>query len=277
MKSPSRGTASSTRTKAAVTDRRTSRRCGREDREPVTPDAGRFGRPDRRPRRGGADITTTLCTRPPRRAVCTSALAARIAPHAPSCTSIDLSPASSVWPSLRCSASASESSTAHPRATESTRRPPGCRRPPSRVSTPLVVSGGVPVIEAEVRAPSPRAARRAGGHAAASSRGPPVATCQATLKTDPLATSKTDPRRNGVCCGSGTRRRSVGVVTDRRRRSGDLVYESKDDDACWFCGRRLRRPSGVVNLRDPLILQYEPNRKQVLSEDRTYRILKFAE
>ena len=30
-------------------------------------------------------------------------------------------------------------------------------------------------------------------------------------------------------------------------------------------------------LRDPLILQYEPNRKQVLSEDRTYRILKFAE
>ena len=33
----------------------------------------------------------------------------------------------------------------------------------------------------------------------------------------------------------------------------------------------------VTDLRDPLILQYEPNRKQVLSEDRTYRILKFAE
>ena len=34
---------------------------------------------------------------------------------------------------------------------------------------------------------------------------------------------------------------------------------------------------GERDLRDPLILQYEPNRKQVLSEDRTYRILKFAE
>ena len=33
----------------------------------------------------------------------------------------------------------------------------------------------------------------------------------------------------------------------------------------------------IDDLRDPLILQYEPNRKQVLSEDRTYRILKFAE
>ena len=33
----------------------------------------------------------------------------------------------------------------------------------------------------------------------------------------------------------------------------------------------------ATDLRDPLILQYEPNRKQVLSEDRTYRILKFAE
>ena len=36
-------------------------------------------------------------------------------------------------------------------------------------------------------------------------------------------------------------------------------------------------PHGLSLLRDPLILQYEPNRKQVLSEDRTYRILKFAE
>ena len=33
----------------------------------------------------------------------------------------------------------------------------------------------------------------------------------------------------------------------------------------------------ALALRDPLILQYEPNKKQVLSEDRTYRILKFAE
>ena len=52
MKSPSRGTASSTRTKAAVTDRRTSRRCGRkvENRLPLT--LARFGRPDRRPAAG---------------------------------------------------------------------------------------------------------------------------------------------------------------------------------------------------------------------------------
>ncbi len=40
--------------------------------------------------------------------------------------------------------------------------------------------------------------------------------CQATLKTDPLATSKTDPRRNGVCrSNSGGPPRSVSAVDGR--------------------------------------------------------------
>ena len=51
--------------------------------------------------------------------------------------------------------------------------------------------------------------------------------CQATSGIDPPATSKTDPRRNGVCCCTGTLRRSIGVARDHRRRSGDLLYEKR--------------------------------------------------
>ena len=43
------------------------------------------------------------------------------------------------------------------------------------------------------------------------------ALCQATLKTDPLATPKTDPRRNGVCRSTTTSR---GCSPRRRFRSG---------------------------------------------------------
>ena len=48
----------------------------------------------------------------------------------------------------------------------------------------------------------------------------------------------TQDRRNGVCCRSENAATSIGVGSEHRRRSGDLVYESKNDDACWFCGRR---------------------------------------
>ena len=52
----------------------------------------------------------------------------------------------------------------------------------------------------------------------------------------------------------------------RRRRGLDPVTD------------RLDAKRGVGDLAgDPLILRYEQSRKQVLSEDRTYRILKFAE
>ncbi len=44
----------------------------------------------------------------------------------------------------------------------------------------------------------------------------PATGCQATLKTDPPATSKTDPRRNGVCRStSGDSPRSVSTVDGR--------------------------------------------------------------
>ena len=41
--------------------------------------------------------------------------------------------------------------------------------------------------------------------------------CQATLKTDPLATPKTDPRRNGVCRSTTTIPWSMPTATPRRR------------------------------------------------------------
>ena len=52
--------------------------------------------------------------------------------------------------------------------------------------------------------------------------------------TRPRWTKPTQDRRNGVCCRSENAATSIGVVSEHRRRSGDLVYESKNDDACWL-------------------------------------------
>ena len=65
----------------------------------------------------------------------------------------------------------------------------------------------------------------------------------------------------------GTQRRCISVATDHRSRSRDLVYESKDDDACGFCGRRLRRPSGVVNALSTTV-QSPPNAARAFSTPR---------
>ena len=39
----------------------------------------------------------------------------------------------------------------------------------------------------------------------------------------------------------------MGAATDRRDPTRDLLIESTDESACGACGRRLRRPKGVVN------------------------------
>ena len=49
--------------------------------------------------------------------------------------------------------------------------------------------------------------------------------------------------------------------------SRDLVCESKDDNACGFCGRRLRRPSGVGNALSTTV-QSTPNATRAFSMPR---------
>ena len=92
--------------------------------------------------------------------------------------------------------------------------------------------------------------------------------CQATSGIDPPATPKTDPpKKRRMLLKWGTQRRCISVATDHRSRSRDLVYESKDDDACGFCGRRLRRPSGVVNALSTTV-QSPPNAARAFSTPR---------
>ena len=90
----------------------------------------------------------------------------------------------------------------------------------------------------------------------------------ATSGIDPPATPKTDPpKKRRMLLKWGTQRRCISVATDHRSRSRDLVYESKDDDACGFCGRRLRRPSGVVNALSTTV-QSPPNAARAFSTPR---------
>ena len=92
--------------------------------------------------------------------------------------------------------------------------------------------------------------------------------CQATSGIDPPATPKTDPpKKRRMLLKWGTQRGCISVATDHRSRSRDLVYESKDDDACGFCGRRLRRPSGVVNALSTTV-QSPPNAARAFSTPR---------
>ncbi len=99
-------------------------------------------------------------------------------------------------------------------------------------------------------------------------RPPANEACQATSGIDPPATPKTDPpKKRRMLLKWGTQRRCISVATDHRSRSRDLVYESKDDDACGFCGRRLRRPSGVVNALSTTV-QSPPNAARAFSTPR---------
>ena len=92
--------------------------------------------------------------------------------------------------------------------------------------------------------------------------------CQATSGIDPPATPKTDPpKKRRMLLKWGTQRRCISVATDHRPCSRGLVYESKDDDACGFCGRRLRRPSGVANALSTAV-QSPPNAARAFSTPR---------
>ena len=63
----------------------------------------------------------------------------------------------------------------------------------------------------------------------------PESDCQATFKTDPLATPKTDPRRNGVCSSTTT-----DSVVDRQPRPGP-PGTAHTRILAVRCGRGVRR------------------------------------